>query len=145
MSGRALRNVGGVVLIVLVGALWLWGQAGGDGAGTSGASARTSASPSPSADASGLPWVDLSDLPDEALDVLDDIDGGGPHPYPGKDGSVFGNFEGVLPKRSRGYYHEYTVDTPGATTRGARRIITGEGGELYWTADHYESFARIRR
>ncbi|KAB2807610.1 ribonuclease, partial [Pimelobacter simplex] len=73
------------------------------------------------------------------------IDDGGPFPYAGKDGSTFGNFEGLLPRRARGYYAEYTVPTPGASTRGARRIIAGDGGQLYWTADHYESFERIWR
>jgi ribonuclease T1 len=95
--------------------------------------------------ASGLPWVDLADLPSEAAHTLRLIDAGGPFPYPGKDGSTFGNFERHLPGQARGYYAEYTVPTPGSRDRGARRIITGDGGELYWTADHYEHFERIRR
>jgi ribonuclease T1 len=49
----------------------------------------------------------------------------------------------LLPDKSSGYYHEYTVPTPGASDRGARRIIVGSGGELYWTDDHYRSFERI--
>jgi len=73
------------------------------------------------------------------------IDQGGPFPYPDKDGSTFGNFEGLLPDHPRGYYAEYTVVTPGSSDRGARRIITGDGGEYYWTEDHYASFARIAR
>lgn len=97
------------------------------------------------ADSSGLPTVDLADLPSEAAETVALIDAGGPFPYPGKDGSTFGNFERLLPARARGYYAEYTVPTPGAETRGARRIIAGDGGELYWTEDHYESFERIRR
>lgn len=96
-------------------------------------------------DEDGLPYVDLADLPPEAAETVALIDAGGPFPYPGKDGSTFGNFEGVLPDRQRGYYAEYTVETPGLEHRGARRIIAGDGGELYWTADHYESFERIRR
>ncbi|QSR26077.1 ribonuclease [Nocardioides aromaticivorans] len=97
------------------------------------------------ADEDGIPYVDLADLPPEAADTVGLIDAGGPFPYPGKDGSTFGNFEGVLPDRERGYYAEYTVETPGLDHRGARRIIAGDGGELYWTEDHYESFERIRR
>lgn len=93
---------------------------------------------------SGLPYVEVTDLPREATATLRLIDVGGPFPY-GQDGSTFGNFEGLLPDRSRGYYAEYTVDTPGSDDRGARRIVGGDQGELYWTADHYDSFSRIRR
>jgi len=57
---------------------------------------------------------------------------------------VFGNFEQVLPKRTRGYYHEYTVKTPGSRNRGARRIISGATGEYFYTADHYNTFKRIQ-
>lgn len=96
-------------------------------------------------DEDGIAYVDLADLPPEAVDTVALIDAGGPFPYPGKDGSTFGNFEGVLPDRERGYYAEYTVETPGLDHRGARRIVAGDGGELYWTEDHYESFERIRR
>jgi ribonuclease T1 len=94
---------------------------------------------------SGLAWVPEAELPAEAQSTLALIDRGGPFTYPGKDGSVFGNFEGLLPDHARGYYHEYTVVTPGSQDRGARRIITGGVGEYYWTADHYASFQRIGR
>lgn len=92
---------------------------------------------------SGLRYVDLGDLPPEAADTVDLIDAGGPFPYD-KDGSTFGNFEGILPDRERGYYQEFTVETPGSDDRGARRIVEGADGELYWTEDHYDSFERIR-
>lgn len=89
----------------------------------------------------------VSQLPPEAQQTLMQIKRGGPFPY-AKDGVVFGNYEGVLPKRKRGYYHEYTVRTPGARNRGARRIIAGGmptvSGEYYYTADHYSTFSRIR-
>ncbi|GHB17393.1 hypothetical protein GCM10010377_04090 [Streptomyces viridiviolaceus] len=81
-----------------------------------------------------------SDLPSQAHDTLDLIEQGGPFPYE-QDGTVFQNREGILPSRSTGYYHEYTVITPGSSTRGARRIVTGEQyQEDYYTADHYASF-----
>ncbi|GHA89005.1 Guanyl-specific ribonuclease Sa3 precursor [Streptomyces sp. ADI97-07] len=81
-----------------------------------------------------------SALPAQAHDTLDLIDAGGPFPFD-QDGTVFQNREGVLPSRGAGYYHEYTVITPGSDTRGARRIVTGdEVREDYYTADHYESF-----
>ncbi|MGF1426032.1 ribonuclease domain-containing protein [Kitasatospora sp. LaBMicrA B282] len=81
-------------------------------------------------------------LPGQAQDTLALIGRGGPFPYR-SDGVVFDNRERRLPAEPRGYYHEYTVTTPGAADRGARRIVTGQGGERYWTADHYASFRRI--
>ncbi|RSS51987.1 ribonuclease domain-containing protein [Streptomyces sp. WAC01280] len=84
-----------------------------------------------------------SDLPSQAHDTLRLIDAGGPFPYR-QDGSVFQNREGVLPSHSLGYYHEYTVKTPGVSTRGARRIVTGNAvQEDYYTADHYATFDLI--
>ena len=87
------------------------------------------------------------DLPVEAQQTLRLIRQGGPFPY-AKDGVVFGNREGILPKQKRGYYHEYTVRTPSTRDRGARRIVAGgepaATGEYYYTADHYATFKRIR-
>ncbi|MER5513778.1 MULTISPECIES: ribonuclease [unclassified Streptomyces] len=81
-----------------------------------------------------------SDLPSQAYDTLDLIASGGPFPY-SQDGVVFRNQEGVLPSQASGYYHEYTVKTPGSSTRGARRIVTGKKTqEDYYTADHYVTF-----
>ncbi len=81
-------------------------------------------------------------LPPEARVTIALIRMGGPFPYQ-KDGSVFGNRERSLPRRERGYYREYTVRTPGARDRGARRIVAGRDGELYYTDDHYRRFRRI--
>jgi ribonuclease T1 len=91
-----------------------------------------------------LPEVETATLPKEARETLALIRSGGPFPHQ-KDGSVFGNRESLLPKRERGYYREYTVRTPGARDRGARRIIAGRGGEYYYTEDHYRTFRRIRQ
>jgi ribonuclease T1 len=91
---------------------------------------------------SGLKVVAVADLPKEAQDTLKLIDQGGPYPY-SRDGVVFGNLEKILPKHDRGYYHEFTVKTPGEKDRGARRIVTGNAAERYYTDDHYESFRRI--
>ena len=93
----------------------------------------------------GLPVVQLSSLPRQATETVELIDAGGPFPYPEKDGSRFSNFEGILPDSRDGYYREYTVPTPGSDDRGARRIVAGNKGELYWTEDHYSSFERIKR
>jgi len=80
-------------------------------------------------------------LPPEAHDTIALILRGGPFPHR-QDGSVFGNRERRLPQRPRGYYHEYTVRTPGVDHRGARRIVTGgEPPETwYYSDDHYETF-----
>lgn len=85
----------------------------------------------------------LGELPPEARETLALIKAGGPFPY-ARDGTVFRNREGLLPRRPRGYYREYTVRTPGAHDRGARRIVAGRDGEYYYTHDHYRSFRRIR-
>ena len=88
--------------------------------------------------------VSPGDLPTEARATLALIKAGGPFPHR-QDGSTFGNRERLLPRRERGYYREYTVKTPGARDRGARRIVAGRNGEYYYTEDHYRSFRRIQR
>ena len=88
---------------------------------------------------SGMETITLDELPPEALDTIDLIDAGGPFPFD-RDGVTFQNRERLLPSMPRGYYSEYTVITPGENDRGARRVIAGEDGELYYTDDHYDSF-----
>ncbi len=113
-------------------------------------------------DDAAISVVSLSGLPVEARDTFHLIKQGGPFPYP-RDGVVFGNREHRLPQQPRGYYHEYTVKTPGARNRGARRIVCGVvpargrpmGSpllrsdpfalpECYYTGDHYQTFKRIK-
>lgn len=94
-------------------------------------------------DESGLPIVTVAQLPKEAQRVLQLIDKGGPFDYD-RDGITFENREGLLPKQPKGYYKEYTVKTPGESDRGARRIVAGQKGERYYTADHYDSFVRVQ-
>ena len=89
-----------------------------------------------------LPVIAVSGLPAEARTTLQLIKQGGPFPYP-RDGVVFGNYERILPQQARGYYHEYTVKTPGVRHRGARRIVCGVVPECYYSGDHYRSFQRI--
>ena len=83
-------------------------------------------------------------LPPEAGDTIALIRRGGPFPHR-QDGSTFGNREGHLPRKPRGWYREYTVDTPGLSHRGARRIVTGGDPprEWYYSDDHYDSFRRF--
>lgn len=83
-----------------------------------------------------------SAFPPEVAETLDLIEQGGPFPY-SRDGAVFMNRERLLPQHERGYWREYTVPTPGEPDRGARRIVAGQGGELYYTDDHYRSFVRV--
>lgn len=91
---------------------------------------------------SRLPAIRESQLPAEGRRTLALIRQGGPFPY-NRDGVTFSNFERLLPRKSGGYYKEYTVPTPGESDRGARRIVAGNGGEKYYTPDHYESFKFI--
>jgi ribonuclease T1 len=86
--------------------------------------------------------IALADMPREARATIALIRKGGPYPY-ARDGAIFSNREGQLPRQRRGYYREYTVKTPGERTRGARRIVAGAGGELYFTDDHYAHFQRV--
>ncbi|MFC8228759.1 ribonuclease domain-containing protein [Streptomyces sp. NPDC057287] len=103
-----------------------------------GGPVTASAATAPSTAAVG--GICYSALPSQAHDTLGLIEAGGPFPYD-QDGTVFQNREALLPGQGSGYYHEYTVITPGSSDRGARRIVTGEAAEEdYYTADHYESF-----
>lgn len=101
------------------------------------APARSTQKPARDAAEDSLPAF----LPAEAKATIHLIQQGGPFPYR-QDGSVFGNREKRLPQRPRGYYHEYTVDTPGLSHRGARRIVTGGEPPDVWfySDDHYDSF-----
>jgi ribonuclease T1 len=105
------------------------------------AAAPTGAQRAP--ESAGMAQVAIAQLPPEARETIALIHHRGPFPY-AKDGAIFGNREGQLPRQKRGYYREYTVKTPGVRTRGARRIVAGERGELYYTDDHYTHLARIR-
>lgn len=96
--------------------------------------------------------VEVAQLPREARAVLAAIRAGGPFAY-AKDGSTFGNYEGVLPRQKRGYYREFTVDTPGSRNRGARRVVCGAEARdwsrnapaaCWYTDDHYATFRRIQ-
>jgi len=102
-----------------------------------------SAAPAPiPAEIDGIPTIAAAELPPEARETMRLIARGGPFPYR-KDGTIFQNRERLLPLQSAGYYREYTVRTPGAANRGARRIVSGSANELYYTDDHYASFRRI--
>ncbi|MDD9376760.1 ribonuclease [Streptomyces sp. ZAF1911] len=154
---RSLLRVLGAVFLcaALVGAVGCSGKkpapaaatstsaSAGSGVDVAPSGAANSAVPTPGW-AKGMATVRASALPQQARDVLTLIDKGGPYQYR-QDGTVFGNFEKVLPQKKRGYYHEFTVKTPGERDRGARRIVTGGGGEFFYTDDHYETFKAVLR
>ena len=104
--------------------------------------ARPRAAPSPRPAPPAAPRDD--GLPAEAHATLRKIAAGGPFVHR-QDGVTFGNRERRLPPRAQGYYREYTVETPGARDRGARRIITGGDppSEWFYTDDHYQTFRPI--
>jgi ribonuclease T1 len=110
---------------------------------TPAASARVEA-PKPATTTRATSPLDALDAEEraEVEKTLELIERGGPFPHR-QDGTVFSNREIRLPARPRGYYREYTVRTPGASNRGARRIVRGSEGELFYTRDHYEKFIRI--
>ena len=145
-----LQLVGGLILILLAAWIVITGGSGASGSGDSGHSGSTVASSASSAPSSsgaatpdsGLDTIAESQLPAEGRETLTLIRSGGPFPYD-RDGITFQNREGILPSQSRGYYREYTVPTPGESDRGARRIIGGDDGDRYYTADHYDSFTQI--
>jgi len=87
--------------------------------------------------------IAVTELPSEARYTVHLIKQHGPFPFP-RDGVVFSNYEHRLPQQPRSYYHEYTVKTPGARNRGARRIVCGPLPECYYSGDHYRTFQRIK-
>jgi ribonuclease T1 len=94
-------------------------------------------------ESTGAGVINVADLPPEGRTTLGLIKSDGPFPY-SKDGTMFSNYEGLLPAKPGGYYHEYTVITPGSHDRGACRIVAGGSGEYYYTDDHYRSFRLIQ-
>jgi len=164
-TGRQRYQWGLLLLVAVILVAWLFVDDSSQGDPGGSTSTSSSSSPShelttPTEDAttdtddiggdggtdpeSGLPIVQVSDLPPEAAETLDLIDAGGPFPED-RDGVTFENREDLLPDHPVGYYKEYTVPTPGSEDRGARRIVAGADGELYYTGDHYSSFSRIAR
>jgi ribonuclease T1 len=103
--------------------------------------------PQPETSATALASIALADLPKQGRETYEKILQGGPFAYD-KDGVVFGNRERILPAQKRGYYREYTVKTPYARNRGAKRIVCGglvptAPEACYYSDDHYASFQRI--
>jgi len=140
MGGNAIppltRRLAGALLLLLALGLGLLPPAVGTAAGAAGRHHKAAVK-----EGSGASIQDAAER-SEVQKTLRRIASGGPFLHH-QDGTVFANREGRLPAKARGYYHEYTVETPGSPDRGARRIIRGTGGELYYTHDHYRTFLRI--
>ncbi len=153
-SRRSRGPAAGVVVVVLVVLLLLIGRALTHGSGSSGTSSGTPGAAAPASSASrsstggaGGPDCPLGGLPAQAQATVQEVYAGGPFPYR-QDGVVFDNRERRLPQEPHGYYHEYTVPTPGSADRGARRVIAGGGTRtapevFYYTANHYASFCLV--
>lgn len=152
VTGRSpvLTWLAPLLVVALVVALW-WVANRDTSSGAEGPGARATAT----AGASGTAYPSTADTPDSGLDTIAEsklpkeakatlalIRAGGPYPYE-QDDKTFQNRERILPQQQRGYYREYTVETPGEGDRGPRRIVTGEDGDKYWTTDHYDSFRQI--
>ena len=149
-----MRRNAWLIIGLLLLALWAWSQRGtqapAPAAGTSASRPANTHAPStmpPVGSASRAPAAGQGYpawLPAEALDTLALIERGGPYPHR-QDGASFQNRERRLPAQPRGYYREFTVRTPGAGDRGARRIVSGGNPpvEFFYTADHYRSFRRF--
>jgi len=154
-----MRRNGWILVVLAALALWAWQRHGLPAFADAPAPAPTTASASATGgDSAGIerparaPRRDVGDdagrwpafLPSEARDTLALIEAGGPFPHR-QDGATFQNRERRLPERERGYYREYTVETPGSRDRGARRIIAGGNppAEFFYTDDHYGSFRRF--
>lgn len=119
--------------------------AGGSGTPTPARTAVPTATPlfaqQPPSDWDG-DTIPVDELPPEAIDTLLLVASDGPYPYD-QDGSIFQSREGILPDLPPGYYREFTVETPGSPDRGARRLVVGDDGEVYYTDDHYGSFSFV--
>ncbi|HWC84705.1 MAG TPA: ribonuclease domain-containing protein [Pseudonocardiaceae bacterium] len=138
-SGRRISiALAGLVLLAAIG----WVIKGATTSGTPGSAPSVSQGSVPGS-SSGLPMQALSALPGQAAQTYQLILKGGPFPYPHNDGVVYQNRERELPSEPSGYYHEYTVPTPGSSDRGTRRLITGKDHELYYTGDHYQTFVVV--
>jgi len=138
--------IGGILLVLAAGYFGFDLDGKGDSAGSDSASHVSSGGGK--SGSGSLESCPIDTLPAEAEETSEDILAGGPYEFPENDNAHFGNYEGVLPEQANDYYREYTVETPGAGHRGAKRIVTGGGTEedpdvWYYTDDHYESFCEI--
>ncbi len=137
---RAIAALVATLSVVALVAACGWASSVSSSSGSAGVSQQSGLAPASAT--TDLPTVAVDKLPAEAVTTLTLIAHGGPYPY-SRDGVTFQNRERQLPKHPDGWYHEYTVVTPGSSDRGARRIITGKDGGRFYTDDHYASFREV--
>jgi guanyl-specific ribonuclease Sa len=146
-----MRRYGWLVVALVLLAAWAWQQRPHAPGVVPPVSVPATRMPAPQSlpSASGVDAGWPAFLPPEAIDTLQRIARGGPFENR-QDGATFQNREHRLPPQPRGYYREYTVETPGSRDRGARRIIAGGGLpgdsppiEYFYSDDHYRSFRRF--
>jgi len=138
--GVPMRRMTIPILVLLAVAVFAWSrQRAPVQAPTAPATAHSSSSVSTS-----TAGRSTDALPPEVAVTLALIQRGGPFLHR-QDGALFENRERELPVQPRGYYREFTVETPGTHDRGARRIITGGDPPVvyYYTGDHYRSFRTL--
>lgn len=127
----------------IVGLLWAGGSNSTETASpATSASVTTTVGLAPTTPTTDLSTITIDQLPAQAVDTLRLITTDGPFPY-SRDGVVFNNRERILPGQPKGFYREYTVITPGADDRGARRIVAADDGARFYTDDHYDSFREV--
>lgn len=141
---RPARGAAALLVVLVAASLLLVGCGSASGTATAPGTAGVAdaADLAPAAATTDLDTIAVAELPAEGIDTLRLIADGGPFPY-SKDGSTFQNREGILPSQPKGFYEEYTVETPGSDDRGARRIVTGDDGSRFYTDDHYDSFREV--
>jgi|688.fasta_scaffold215154_3 ribonuclease T1 len=132
----------GIILLLWVVSQYLGGHPHDADQGHSTQGAARGTIPQNSRSEEGLYQQSGHTVPKEARQTIELIKKGGPFLHE-QDGVTFFNRERKLPQKPKGYYHEYTVPTPGLHHRGARRLVTGSGGELYYTDDHYRTFTKL--
>ncbi len=124
------------------------GQKGGQGKG--GGQAKKDAPKQP--DAPSKVMKDVTVTPKGKPDIKGDVDIGptlaridkGGKDAHKNDGSTFQNKEGLLPAQPQGYYKEYVHRTEGVKGPGPQRVVVGQGGEKYYTPDHYKTFIPVK-
>lgn len=137
MAGRRVWIGVAVAAVVVMGIMVVRGGGDDDNAGPSVALPIVSGTPR-----SSLPPIEYHELPTEAQETMELIERGGPYPNR-EDGTTFRNYEHRLPDQESGYYREFTVETPDESGPGARRLVLGRAGDVYYTEDRYQTFRQV--
>ena len=142
-----LKKAGPVLLLILLLAVYLIGNAPDDISSTTAISGLDENGTYTAAEDVSAYLAAFGHLPDNFITKSEakslGWDGGGLESYaPGKciGGDKFGNYEGLLPEKNDRQYYECDINTLGKSSRGAERLVYSNDGLIYYTADHYDSF-----